>query len=59
MTDKENIIVRFLQWLGLIKKTEVNKSVCNRECEVNKSVCNRECDECIWNMYDCTERKEE
>ena len=48
MTDKENIIVRFLQWLGLIKKTEVNKSVCNREC-----------DECIWNMYDCTERKEE
>ena len=55
MTEKENIFVRFLKWIGLIKKTPVDKS---EMCRSARSVCNQECDECIWNMYDCAERKE-
>lgn len=50
MTEKENIFVRFLKWIGLIKKTPVDK---NEMCRSAQSVCNRECDECIWAERRC------
>lgn len=55
MTETENIFVRFLKWIGLIKKTPVDKS---EMCRSAQGVCNRECNECIWSMYDCADREE-
>ena len=51
MNEKENIIVRFLKFIGLIEEKLVSKS---EMCELAQNVCNHECNSCAW-----AERKEE
>lgn len=46
MTAKENIIVRLLRWLGILKPVPISKG---EMCEQAKSVCNKECANCAWN----------
>lgn len=45
MTEKENIIIRFLKWLGLIKERPISKS---EMCKQAQNVCNHKCDSCAW-----------
>lgn len=51
MTEEENIIVRFLKFIGLIEERPVSKS---KMCELAQNVCNHECNSCAW-----ADRKEE
>lgn len=47
---KENFIIRFLKWIGLIKEYEIPKSVM---CLQSKATCNRNCEMCAWSdIYD-------
>lgn len=51
MNEKENIIIRLLKIIGLVKEIPVSKS---EMCEQAQNVCNHECNLCAW-----AERKEQ
>ena len=53
MNEKENIIIRLLKFIGLVKEIPVSKS---EMCEQAQNVCNHECNSCAWAE---AERKEE
>lgn len=52
MIDKENIIIRFLKFIGLIEEKPVSKK---EMCKLSFNICDRECELCAWNWKE--ERK--
>lgn len=45
MTEHENIIIRILKRLGIIKEHEVSKA---EMCKQAQNVCDRNCEQCVW-----------
>lgn len=45
---KDNIFIRFLKWVGLIKEYEVQKS---EMCKAAQDICSRDCEDCAWREY--------
>lgn len=45
MSEKENIIIRILKWLGIIEEKPISKS---EMCKQAQNVCNHNCDSCAW-----------
>lgn len=49
---KENIFIRFLKWIGLIKEYEISKS---QMCKKAQNICDHNCDTCAWAESDVEE----
>lgn len=47
MSEKENLIIRILKALHIIKTYEVNKL---DMCKQAQNICNHNCDSCAWNQ---------
>lgn len=45
MIEKENIFIRFLKFIGLIKEVPVSKNIM---CEQAQNICNHNCESCAW-----------
>lgn len=45
MTEHENIIIRILKCLGIVKENEVSKA---EMCKQAQNVCDRNCEQCAW-----------
>lgn len=43
---KENLLVKFLKWIGIIKEYEVNKA---EMCKEAQDICDHKCENCAWN----------
>lgn len=52
MSERQNILIRILKWLGIIVEKEVSKS---DMCKQAQSICNHECDGCAWGDSEVTE----